>query len=170
MAETTKTQHGGGQSWSAAPIVNAIPKVSTGTDDFEDSHIRTIEVAITAAEILALRATNKELVAAPGTGKVLQFLGAILILDYATAYTESAANLAINYTNAAGTVASEVLEATGLADATTDQIRHMVPAIVSPVVAANAPLTLDNNGAAEWSGGTSVIRMKVTYAVWDTGL
>lgn len=169
MAETTKTVYGGGASWAAAPAINAIPKVSQSSSDLEDSHLRTIEVAITAAEILLLRATPKALVAAPGSGKVLQFIGATVIYDYATAFTESSANLVVE--NATGTDMSEILEATGLMDATADQIRHMVPAIVSPVILANEGLYLKNNGAAEYGGaGTSVMRVKVTYAVWDTGL
>lgn len=170
--EVVKSTYGGGSSWRAAPAVNSIGMVDPGNYDLKASPYRVSDwITVSSAEILALRATNKTLVAAPGSGYVNQFLGAILIYDYATAYTESGNdNLAINYTDAAGAIASEALEATGLMDATSDQIRHMVPAIVSPVVVANAALTLDNQGSGELSGGTSILRVKVFYAVHDTQL
>lgn len=170
MAETTKTQHGGGQSFNAAPVVNSIPKVSAGTDDLQDSGLRTIEVAITSAQILAMRATPVALVAAPGAGKVLQFLGALLILDFGVAYSENSGNTNLVVENATGTDVSEVLEATGFIDATADAMRHMVPAILGSVLLANEGLYLKNAGSAEIITGTGVMRAKVTYAVWDTGL
>lgn len=170
MAEATKTV-GGGYSYSGGTAtVGRVPRFAAGTTDFEDSPYGSVEVAVSISEMKNLVATNKELVPAPGAGKVLQFLGATVIYDYAAAYTESGNNLAVNYTNAAGAVASEVLEGTGLWDATSDQIRHMVPAVVAPVVVANAALTLDMQGSGELGGTGSPVRIKVMYAVHSTGL
>lgn len=168
MAQATKTAGGGSSFASGLATVGQCPRVANGTTDMEDSPYGSVEVALTSAQLLALRATPALLVAAPGAGKVLQFLGATLIYDYATAYTESAANIVVE--NATGTDMSEILEATGFIDATADAMRHMVPAILGPVMLANEGLYLKNNGAAEWSGGTSVIRVKVLYAIHTTGL
>lgn len=167
------TRHiGGGVSYDGGSGTKGrCPRIaSVATDvDLEDSPYGSVEVALTAAQILTLRATPVVLVPAPGAGKVLEFLGAILIYQYVAAYTESSANLVIE--NATGTDISEILEATGLMDATSNQIRHMVPAIVSPVILANEGLYLKNNGAGEYGGaGTSVIRMKVLFATHSTGL
>jgi hypothetical protein len=167
MSEAT-TSVTGGVGHSTATVGHC-PRVSTSAPNvYEDSPFCSVEVAITSAQILAMRASHVELVPAPGAGKVLQFLGATVIYDYATAYTESAANLVVE--NATGTDVSEILEATGFVDATSDQIRHMVPAILGPVMLANEGLYLKNNGAAEYAVGTSVMRVKVLYAVHSTGL
>ncbi len=169
--EVTKTTYGGGSSWREAPKIYAMSMVDPGNYDLTNGPIRYREVAVTSAQILALRATNVELAPAPGAGYVLQFLGGVIIYDYATAYTESGNdNIEIHYTGAAGAIASEAVEGTGFWDATSDQIRNIVPAIVSPVMVENAALTLDNNGSGELSGGTSVARVKILYAVHATGL
>jgi hypothetical protein len=167
MAETTKTLNGGA-SYGTATLGHCPRVASTATTDYEDSPYASVEVAITSAQILTMRATPVALVPAPGAGKVLQFLGATVIYDYATAYTESAANLVIE--NNTGTDMSEILEATGFMDATADAMRHMVPAILGPVMLANEGLYLKNNGAGEYGSGTSVLRVKVLYAVHTTGL
>lgn len=167
MAEATTSVEGGVGHTTAT--VGHCPRVSTSAPNrYEDSPFASVEVAITSAQILAMRASHVELVPAPGAGKVLQFLGATIIYDFATAYTESAANLVVE--NATGTDMSEILEATGFIDASADAIRHMVPAILGPVILANEGLYLKNNGAAEYTGGTSVLRVKVQYCVHTTGL
>ena len=168
--ETTRSTYGGGASWSAAPRIYSMPMVGAGNYDFVNGPIRYREIDVSIAEMKALVATNKELAPAPGAGFALQFLGGMVIMDYAAAYTESGNNLAINYTGAAGAVASEVVEGTGLWDATSDQVRHIVPATVSPVVVVNAALTLDMQGGSDIAGTGSPVRIKILYAVHDTGL
>jgi hypothetical protein len=167
MSEATTSVEGGVGHSTAT--VGRCPRVSRSAPNrYEDSPYDSVEVSITSAQILAMRATHVELVPAPGAGYVLQFLGATVIYDYATAYTESSANLVVE--NATGTDVSEILEATGFMDATSDQIRHMVPAILGPVMLANEGLYLKNNGGSEYGTGTSVMRVKVQYCVHATGL
>lgn len=169
MAEATTSVTGGVGHTSAT--VGHSPRVSVSAPNvYEDSPYCSVEVAITSAQILAMRASHVELVPAPGAGKVLQFLGATVIYDYAVAYSENSASTNLVVENATGTDVSEILEATGFVDATSDQIRHMVPAILGPVMLANEGLYLKNNGGAEMITGTSVLRVKVLYAVHTTGL
>lgn len=168
--ETTKSTYGGGASWDAAPRIYSMPMVSPGNTDLTNGPIRYREISVSIAEMKALVGTNKELVPAPGASFALQLLGGMVIMDYAAAYTESGNNLAINYTGASGAVASEVVEGTGLWDATSDQVRPIVPAIVAPVVVVNAALTLDMQGSGELGGTGSPVRIKIIYAVHDTGL
>ena len=135
--------------------------------------LRLAEVSLSSADILALRATPKTLVAAPGTGLLLEFVGAVLILDAtATAYVESTANLAVKYTNGSGAQVSDTIEATGFIDQTADTMttaRAKQDAIVAKTGCENKALVLHNLGAAEYTTGTGVIRVKLTYRIWSTG-
>lgn len=132
------------------------------------------EVTISSAEILALRATPKTLVAAPGTGLFLEFLSAQLILDYnSVAYTESTDNMAVRYTNGSGVIVSQAIEATGFIDQTADTITNALPkvdAIVTVAGAANQALVLHNTGDGEYAAGNSTLTAKISYKVHATGL
>lgn len=143
---------------------------SIQSDDIDPSVIQYAEVAITVAEMLALRATPKTLVAAPGAGYVLEFISALFIYDYAAAFTESADDIEVKYTNGSGAVASTTLDATGLLDATSDQIRTLKPIVTDLTPVANAALVLHNAGNGEWGGTGSPCRVKVAYRVHATGL
>lgn len=127
------------------------------------------EVSLTPAEMLALRAAPKTLVPAPGAGRVLEFVKAFFMYDYAAAYTESADNIAVRYTDASGVVASLTLETTGLLDATSDQIRTISPLATDITPVANAPLVLHNTGDGEFGGTGSPVRVKIAFRVHATG-
>lgn len=140
------------------------------SDDILPGVIQVAEVSITAAEMLAIRATPKTLVAAPGAGYALEFLGADFIYDYGAAYTETDDNLAVRYTDGSGTVVSLTLETTGLLDATADKISTIKPLATDVLVTANAALVLHNTGNGEFGGTGSPCRMKVSYRIITTGL
>lgn len=134
------------------------------------------EVAISNAEIKALRATPKTLVPAQGAGTVIEFLGAEVILDAGTnALTETAANLVVKYNNGSGVAVSDVIECTGFIDQTADTATSAVPikdAIVAKTGNENKALVLHNNGAGEYGGNAAndaLLRVKVRYAVHNTG-
>lgn len=136
------------------------------------------ETSIAAAAILDLADTPVELVPAPGAGKVLEFLGAVLFLDHAgTGFAESADNLVINYENEAGAAASEVIECTGFIDQTADTMTIAVPnggaatAIVAKAACENKALVLVNPDGDFTDAGTttSVLRVKTSYRVHVTG-
>lgn len=133
--------------------------------------VQYAEVTIPAASVLTLRATPYTLVAAPGAGKVIQYLGATLILDYnSVAYTETADNLAIKYTNGSGVAVSDTIEMTGFIDATADKMIQSVP-VKDALMTANAALVLHNTGDGEFANsGNSPLRVKVMYVTHDTGL
>lgn len=143
---------------------------SIQSDDIDPSVIQYAEVAVTAAEMLALRATPKTLVAAPGAGYVLEFISALFIYDYTAAFTETDDNIEVKYTNGSGAVASTTLDATGLLDATSDQIRTLKPITTDLTPVENAALVLHNAGNGEWGGTGSPCRVKVAYRVHKTDL
>jgi hypothetical protein len=144
----------------------------------DEQTIRYAAVSLTNAEVLALRATPITLVAAPGAGKVLEFVSACLLFDYTAAYTQSNAtdDLAVRYNNAGTlTTVSETIEATNfLTGVTADTINFAIPKVDPIVTKANAedkPLALHNIGAAELGGGdaSNALRVKVAYRVHTTG-
>jgi hypothetical protein len=138
-----------------------------------EGKVLVAEVAVSSAELLALRATPKTLVAAPGAGYVLEFVSAVLLLDAtATAYVESSANLAVRYTGTTGAKVSEDIEATGFIDQTADTMttaRAKLDAIVAKTGCENQLLCLHNLGAGEYTTGTGTMRVKVSYRKWATG-
>ena len=152
-----------------APGITATHDGSKATFDLTPI-VNYAEVTVSTAEMLAVRATPKTLVAAPGAGKVLEFVGAMFIYDYAAAYTESSDNLVIRYTDGSGAIASTTLETTGLLDATSDQIRTFKPITTDLTPVANSPLVLHNTGDGEFGGTGSPVRIKVAYRVHSTGL
>lgn len=138
--------------------------------------VQTATVKLLSAEILALAAAPKELVPAPGNDRVVQFLGAQLILDYGTvAYTITAAgdDLAVRYTDGAGAIVSETIETTGFLDQAADTLTNAIPkadAIVAATGSVNQALVLDNIGANEFTLGNGTLRVVVSYNVLSAEL
>lgn len=140
----------------------------------DETYLRYATVSLTNAEVLALRATPKELVAAPGAGKLIEFISATLLFDYTTAYTETADNLGIKFQNGSGVQVSDTIETTGFLDATADTItfaRKGVDSIVAKTGAENKALVLHNVGDGEFGGGNAAnaLRVKVAYRIHATG-
>ncbi|MDO9580390.1 MAG: hypothetical protein Q7J06_07460 [Bacteroidales bacterium] len=137
----------------------------------DESTVKYAEVEISSAEILALFTTPKALVAAPGAGKVLEFISLLLAYDYlTTVYTiGTATNLQVKYTDAAGAAVSTTQAVTGMIDQATDQLRSLdkLEASVTPVVNAALVLTL---AVANPTLGVGTIHVKVVYRVLATGL
>jgi hypothetical protein len=135
-------------------------------DDEAEIVVKT--VTLTNAEMLALRATPKTLVAAPGAGYFLEFISAVVLFDYTAAYTESADNMQVKIGDASGAAVSETIEATGLVDATADimlPVKSAASALVTKANGENKALVLHNTGDGEYGGGNAanVVRVKVAY-------
>lgn len=135
------------------------------------------EVALTNAEIKALRATPKTLVQAPGAGKAIKFMGAVLFHDYGgtNVFTETADNLAVRYTDGSGTLVSQAIETTGFIDQSADTMTTAEPkidVISAKTACENKALVLHNTGDGEIAGNAgadNTMRVKVFYSVVDTG-
>ncbi len=144
-------------------------------NNMNDRSIKSVEVTITTAEILALFATPIEIVAAPGANKYLEFVGLQAGMKYAgVAYAGIAAgeDWVVKQTNAAGAQVSGHIETTAFLDATSDQRRHVGPARAAAVTvsdftpAVNAALVL-HQLIAEIITGTSDVKLVVYYRVID---
>jgi hypothetical protein len=142
----------------------------------QQAPLYNVTVSISNAEILALRATPKTLVAAPGAGKIIRFEGATLFHDYATAQFESTGdddNLAVRYASET-TNLSDTIEANGFLTATIagDVATSAVPvkdAITLKADCENKALVLANTGGHELTTGGGTMRVNVSYRIIDTG-
>lgn len=159
-------------SKSNALFVNEGSTTSSDFNSVGGGNLITDKVTLTNAEIKALRATPKSLVAAPGAGYVLQFVSAVLKLKAGTnVLTESADNLAIKYTNGSGVAVSETIEATGFIDQSADtqtQTNAIKDAIVASASAENKALVLHNTGDGEYAGNAAAdatMNVYITYRI-----
>lgn len=141
------------------------------TAKLEEKTIQYAEVAISKAEILTLNTVGKELVAAPGAGKVIEFISMLLIHDFDTAaYTGGGT---INVLHDA-TVVSNVIAAASAFGSGADSMAYCVSLDTANgiVLVANKPLNLKCNTGDFTDPGTAagVGRAKVAYRVHTTGL
>jgi hypothetical protein len=152
-----------------------VPRPATvGSGDMDATLIKYATVNLTNAEIKALRATPKELVAAQGANKVVEFVSALLMLNAGTnVLTESADNLAVKYENGSGAAVSQAVETTGFIDQAADTVTSALPkidAIAALANAANKALVLHNTGDGEFAGNAAndaILVVKVAYRVHD---
>mgnify|MGYP001568242319 FL=1 len=153
----------------------AVTKVaSVGFDGLSVIYVDTVELS--NADIKALRATKKQLVAAPAAGSFIELVSAVLILDYGTnVLTESADNLVIQYATS-GQDATGAIEATSFIDAAADTICTVSPADIPNTAATNAvanALELFNTGDGEYAGNAgndSTMTVKIAYRIHPAGL
>ena len=128
-------------------------------------------ITVSSAELLALNGTPKTIVPAPGTGKLIEFLGGtVFFKSTATAYAAVATkNFVIRFTDGSGPIVSTSLALTGLLDQTTDQIRTIKQITTDLTPVANSPLVLQIS-TAEITTGTGVVYIDLKYHIHSTGL
>lgn len=152
-------------------LENQIPR----EDDRAIGMIYEKRVELTNAEIKALRASPKELVEAPGAGKLIEFVSAVLFMDYGSeVLTESTDNLAIEYDDGTGEPVCTTIETTGFLTASADQIMIAVPIVLAGTVTAlanvNKNLVLINTGDGEIAGNASAdttMMVQISYRILD---
>lgn len=125
--------------------------------------VKQVDVTLTAAVVKALNATPATVVAAPGSGRVLQFLGARVSLDYGSAAYTNLHNATFDCGGVAGT-----LTASGFFDATADKVALVAPA-ASPLMTPNTALTFTVL-TGELATGDSPLKIRVYYRVVPTAL
>ncbi|CAB4166856.1 hypothetical protein UFOVP1383_27 [uncultured Caudovirales phage] len=119
----------------------------------------TRTVVLTNAQIKALRATPIALVPASGAGRAIIVEAVDLILDAATAaYTETADNLAVEYSGGTDIL---TIETTGLVDQASAELRTVAPAEALSEPVANEGVQLFNTGDGEFGGGNAANKLTV---------
>lgn len=156
-----------GKALKSGSAGDIIPILLHAAGDADAAPLYYAEVTVSSAELLALNATPKQLVAAPGSGLMLVPELAVLFLDYnSAAYDGIAAgeDLTLRYTNASGALVATV-ETDPFLAATADAVRVVWPttaAALTPV--ANAALVL-HLSSGEIATGNSPLKVRVYYRV-----
>lgn len=164
--EATKLVGGGMSALGGSLIRGCYPQVPNdgSTTDLISGRLRSRSVTIPTASVLTLNSVGYELVPAPGSGFVLQFLGLILILDFNTTGYASGGAVAVNCNSViiSGTIAAAFINGTA------DAVKQMAP-ISDVVLAANTALVL-KAATGDFTTGNSPLRVEIFYAVHPTGL
>lgn len=137
------------------------------------SGVRSVDVQLTNAQLLALLGTDITLVAAPGANRAIVVHGIYLFFDVTTtAYTINAGATSIGYASDGVDVA--VITEAGFLDTVADAGRWYLmggaaatPAILTPV--ANAAIVI-RKATADMTGGNAAntLSIRVYYSVVDT--
>jgi len=111
------------------------------------------------------------LVAAPGARKAIEFISAVVILDYATAAYTAGGNVSVNYA-AGGAALSGVVSAANSIGAAADKIALLLPVVpTNNQLASNTGLNLVSSAAFTQPGtAAGVVRVKVAYRLHTHGL
>jgi len=163
------TVYAAGQAMVSGVDGDVIPVFIRPTVIANDTAIVQADVTITTGQLLALNATPKTLVAAPGAGKAIIVEDLQLFLDYnSVAYNGVAAgeDLELRYTDGSGQLVSTI-ETTGFIDQTSDQFRHVRPvttAAMTPVANAAVVLRL---ASGEVATGNSPLLARIRYRTVD---
>lgn len=134
--------------------------------DLVGKRFKVADAIITSAQLLALNATEQEIVAAPGAGEIVVPELVIVRKPAGTAYAGIATgeDLAVKYTDASGAAATSSIETTGFLDQTTAETRMVrgLTTTVEPV--ANAALVL-HLLSGEITTGDSDLYVRTYYRV-----
>ena len=130
--------------------------------------IKFVDVTITSAELLALNATPKQILAAPGAAYANVLVDVVAYKAAGTAYAgiEAGEDLSIKYTNSSGLEVAEI-ETTGFLDQATAQLRYAksfsaASGISSITPVANAALIMMLL-SGEITTGNSDLKLRVYY-------
>ena len=147
-----------------------------GKDDRFTGRIYEKEVKLTNAQLKALKTTAIELVAAPGTGRFIEFVSAVLYLHVGSeVLAESGANdnIIIEYDDGSGAAVCTTIESTGFIEQTVDQIMLALATILagttiaSSVVNKNLAILSDQDDFTGNASNDATMTVKVTYRLHD---
>jgi len=140
----------------------------------DEGVLKTAEVLVTSAELLAINATPKVLVAAQAD-KIVEFISAVLILDYNSLAYANNGLLGIYETDASGALLSGTTTLAAFLAKTADTVIKLNPAadatpsVVPQALLPNKDIVLTQD-TGESITGDSPVRVKVAYRVWDADL
>jgi hypothetical protein len=131
--------------------------------------VLTTITEIANLDVEELDAIQQEIAPAPGAGKALELISAVLIVDYVGApYT--AGVLEIRYTDGTGTVLSTQITFAEFLDKEADTVLGVQALQANVALTANAAIVLDGSTLPASAAGASPITVICNYRVIETGL
>lgn len=128
------------------------------------AQLESVQVVLTTAQLLALKATPVELIPAPSAGIAIHLLGGtVFYTKGTTTFTigNTDENMDLRYDTASTSVA--VVETTGLIDQTANTAVTLVP-VKDIVMLAAKSLKVANIGTGEWTAGvTGTVKLNLIY-------
>lgn len=134
--------------------------------------IRYKEVELTSAQIKALVATDVDLIAAPGAGKIIEVISVLLTLlpPVGTAHVAYTwANTDHNITVGSATFVNDA-GAQALIEAAARYSAVIRPSATEGALTENAALKIGASGTGEPAAGNGTLKVRVAYRVWDVTL
>jgi len=151
-------------------------KINTDASVLGDFETLTVTVDLTAGQLQTLKATPRELVAAQGAGTLIEFVSAVLVLDWGTAqYVQDNADedFAILYDDGNGEqIATQ--DSTGFITSNADAIMIINASglgdgsAITSAANVNKNIAIANIGTTEWQTGDSPVRVLVTFRVHNS--
>jgi hypothetical protein len=139
------------------------------------SAIQFVDVTISSAQLLALNATPRQILAAPGANLANVLVGVVIYKAAGTAYAgiASGEDLSVKYTDGSGTELTRI-ETTGFLDQATAQTRYSegyraASGIADVTPTANAALVMQLL-SGEITTGNSPLKLRVYYRIIPTVL
>lgn len=138
------------------------------TAKLADDIAHTVAVSVSSAEILAMSATPKQLVAAPGANKILLLESIILEATRTSTQYANGGVVEVRYENASGALAAATFPASLITGAAGVAVAHNIglATILTPLV--NKALVL-HVATAEFDTGTGTLRAIMKYRVVAAG-
>ena len=130
-----------------------------------DNTIYVEEVELTADQIIGMNAAPVTVVAAKGSGKVLELVGVVAIFDYGT----------VQFTGGGDVTLAEETSGTSLSAALGVAVIQAAADSITKVLSIGATLSENKaiqitNATAPFATGDGVLRLKIAYRVHNTGL
>lgn len=139
-------------------IINSYAAGSIGFANLDNETMRYVDKAITSTQMDTLNATPVELVAAPGSGYITEFMGAFCFNDFGgTAFELGSGTVDIKYTDGSGTSVCSMTNA--FIESGADAYFHAYSRDV--VMVANAALVL--HASADVTAGNGALYLRVYY-------
>ena len=146
-----------------------------------NSEFRYAQVTLTNAQVLLLRYTSVQILAAQGAGDLVEVLGGLVVFDYTGAYTETGGddNWRLYYGDSGQEPASNIIETTGFVDATADTVIKFGPVandqLINGAQLSNTAIVLSGvtGGTYDELGGgnaSNTVKVFIAYRVHATGL
>lgn len=122
--------------------------------------LRYADTSVTAAQMDTLNATPVSLVAAPGAGKVIQFMGQVVYNDFVTtAFELGTGTLDVRYQNSSGGLAGQMTNA--FVESAADAYSTVAP--LTCVALVNQALVL--HASADVTAGAGNLKIRTYYRI-----